>query len=222
VERLEPRALLATWFVDASNLSGVEDGSQAHPFHLIQAAIDHSATSGDKVSVAPGTYAEALTIPHPLTLLGPSAGLDPNTGTRGPEAVVVPPVNNPSAGDLILVTGSGVTIDGLTLDGSNPTLAGGTPLNGVSSHPASGVSNVDSFGKLTPVSGLTVQNDVIRNLTAFGVLADNNDFSPRPSRSRRATRSATTGSTTSRPSRPRRAGGSASRTASTPTSPATC
>src|SRR5829696_10201652 len=85
VERLEGRALLATLYVDAGNATGVEDGTQAHPYSRIQAAIDHSAPSGDTVSVAAGVYAEALTIPHALTLAGPNAGINPNAATRQAE-----------------------------------------------------------------------------------------------------------------------------------------
>ena len=177
MELLESRALLATLYVNASNVSGIQDGTQAHPYTSIQTAINNTATSGDTVSVAPGTYAESLAINHSLTLLGPNAGIDPNTATRGPEAVVVPPVNDPTGGTMILVTGNNVTINGVTVDGHNPNLTTGTLLNGITSNAASGVTNVDGTGKLTPIAGLTVDDNIIRNLTGFGVIADINDFS---------------------------------------------
>ena len=176
VERLEERSLLSTINVNAATTSATQDGSAANPFKTIQAAIGKSVAN-DTVLIAAGTYAEALTVNHPLTLSGPNAGIDPNTGVRKAEAVVVPPVNNPVAGRAILVTANNVRIDGLTIDGHNPNLSGGTLLNGISSHAASGVSNVDSTGQVAVISGLTVSNDVIRNFTGFGVIGDINDFS---------------------------------------------
>ena len=176
VERLEERSLLSTINVNAATTSATQDGSAANPFKTIQAAIGKSVAN-DTVLIAAGTYAEALTVNHPLTISGPNAGIDPNTGVRKAEAVVVPPVNNPVAGRAILVTANNVRIDGLTIDGHNPNLSGGTLLNGISSHAASGVSNVDSTGQVAVISGLTVSNDVIRNFTGFGVIGDINDFS---------------------------------------------
>ena len=178
VERLEGRALLATLYVDASNHTGVEDGTQAHPYSHIQAAVNASPSGGGgTVRVAAGTYAEALVIARPVVLLGPNAGVNPVNAARAAEAVVVPPVNNPDGGVAVLVTVNNVTIDGLTIDGHNPALAGGTSLNGVTSNAASGVSNVNTLGKVAVISGLTVQNDVIQNFGLFGVIADINDFS---------------------------------------------
>lgn len=49
----------STIFVDIDNTTGVEDGSQAHPFNTIQEGIS-AATSGDVVGVAPGVYAETF------------------------------------------------------------------------------------------------------------------------------------------------------------------
>lgn len=167
LEPLEGRALLATLFVDG-HAAGAPDGSAAHPYGTIQAAISASA-SNDTVVVAPGTYAETLTVAHPLTLLGPNAGKDPNTAARGAEAVIVPPTDNAAGGIGVLVTASNVTIDGLTLEGKNPALTGA--LNA-----ASGVTNVDFSGNAHEVSGLAVRNDVIRDYALFGVIADANDF----------------------------------------------
>ena len=182
VERLEGRRLLSTINVDAGNTTGFENGTPANPYRTIQAAINNSAASGDTISIAAGKYAEALTVNHSVSLFGPNAGVDPNSGAvaRKPEAVIVPPANNPANGRLVLVTASNVTIDGLTIDGNNPSLPTGALLNGVSSNAATGVGNVDAAGNLTAISGLTVRNDVIRNFTAFGVIGDVNNFSGGP------------------------------------------
>jgi nitrous oxidase accessory protein NosD len=174
VEVLEGRSLLSTLFVDASNTSGIENGTAASPFSKIQSAIaDASTAGGDLISVAPGTYSEALVIDRLVTLEGPAGA----TGTTSTPAVIVPPVNNPAAGVDIAVKASHVTIEGLTIDGHSGALpaAGSVMLNGVNVNAGSGISNVDSFGVQTPVSGITVQNNTIRNFTEFGVIFDGGD-----------------------------------------------
>ncbi|MBV8315610.1 MAG: DUF1565 domain-containing protein, partial [Planctomycetaceae bacterium] len=176
VELLEARQLLsgATIYVDVNSTSTTEAGTQANPYHHIQEAINASQ-AGDTLSIAPGTYAEALDITHPLQLLGPNAGINPNTGSRTAEAVIIPPVNNPGGGIDILVQANNVTIDGLTIDGHNDALSGGTVYNGIAVNAGSGITNVDSSGNGTVISGLQVQYNIIRNFTAFGVLGDLDD-----------------------------------------------
>ena len=175
-ETLEDRRLLSTLFADVNNATGVEDGSAAHPYHLIQTAIDHSAATGDTVSVAAGTYAEAVVVNKSIALLGSNAGINPTSGVRGLEAAIVPPVDNPYGGVNILVAASSVTIDGFAIDGHNAALGGGVLLNGVSVNAKSGVSNVDSTGFQYNISGLTVQNNAIRDFFRFGVIGDEDDF----------------------------------------------
>ncbi|WP_406694983.1 Ig-like domain-containing protein [Singulisphaera sp. Ch08] len=180
LEQLEGRALLASLYVNAANLTGIEDGSLTHPYSQIQTAINNTAPSGDTVHVAPGVYAEALNVNHSIELLGPNAGINPNSGTRNSEAILLPPSNNPDAGIVVLVTANNVTIDGLFIDGHNPNLPTGTLLNGISANAGSGIANVDNHGHLNFISGLNVLNNVIQNFTLFGVLADANDFSKDP------------------------------------------
>ena len=47
-----------TVYVDVTNTSGIEDGSEAYPFNTIQEGID-AAVSGCSVYVADGTYTGA-------------------------------------------------------------------------------------------------------------------------------------------------------------------
>ena len=71
--------LLTTWFlslsaqtiyVDASNNTGVEDGTQQHPFNTITEGL-FIAQNGDAISVAPGTYLEdTLLIEHCVSITG--------------------------------------------------------------------------------------------------------------------------------------------------------
>lgn len=174
-EALENRRTPSTLFVSASNLTGVEDGTAQHPYHLIQTALDHT-TDGDVVNVAAGTYAESLHIDHAISLLGPNAGINPNAATRSAEAVVIPPVTG-NRGIAMLVEASNVTIDGFTLDGHNDAISDGTLLNGVTVSAWAGVTNVDNTGLGFENNHLVIQDNIIRNFTRFGIYggADNYD-----------------------------------------------
>ncbi|MBC7187923.1 MAG: T9SS type A sorting domain-containing protein, partial [Calditrichaeota bacterium] len=63
-------------YVDSANTSGVEDGTQAHPFNTIQEGID-AAGDRDTVKVAAGTYRERIGLPWDihLTLVGAGPAL---------------------------------------------------------------------------------------------------------------------------------------------------
>ena len=80
-------------------------------FATIAAAVS-AAAPYDTVDVAAGTYAEIITINQPLTLLGPNAGISPNTGTRVAEAVI-----SPASGNGITLTGTGGILDDVTISG---------------------------------------------------------------------------------------------------------
>jgi len=64
-----PASFAATIYVDQSNVSGVEDGTEAFPYATIEAGIGNAA-SGDKVVVAPGTYKESLVMRDGINVLG--------------------------------------------------------------------------------------------------------------------------------------------------------
>jgi hypothetical protein len=57
-------------------------------YATIQAAID-AASAGNVIEVCAGTYTEAVTVNTSLTINGPNATIDPNIGSRVPEAVIV-------------------------------------------------------------------------------------------------------------------------------------
>ncbi len=79
----------------------------------LQRAVD-AALSGDTVHVQAGTYgAQSVTFSaKAVTLSGPNAGVDPNVGSRGAEAIV----NGASLFTLSNGSSAAVTIDGLTFD----------------------------------------------------------------------------------------------------------
>src|ERR1700726_703006 len=80
----------ATRYVDGAGICGGNTPCDT----TIQAAINASST-GDTIIVFEGIYAEEITIDKALTLLGPNAGVNPNMGTRVPEAVIVPTFSDP-------------------------------------------------------------------------------------------------------------------------------
>ncbi|MEN6547450.1 MAG: Ig-like domain repeat protein [Armatimonadia bacterium] len=78
-------------------------------YTTIQAAVN-AAASGDSVEVLAGTYAENLNINKSLTLTGPNANINPNTGNRVPEAVIT----SGGGGEGIAPRANGITLEGFT------------------------------------------------------------------------------------------------------------
>ncbi len=99
-------------YVDDSNTSGSEDGSQANPYNTITEAIT-AASAGDTIIVAGGTYAENVTVDKRLIIRAKS----------GETATV-----SPASGDGFSITADRVTIDGFAI-----TAANGIIINSVSS-----------------------------------------------------------------------------------------
>ena len=167
----------------------VHDLTTAGTFATIQAAVN-AANPGDVLLADAGTYTENVTINKALTLEGAKHGQNADArfaafvgGKADPtkEAILTTPTNNPlgvnpGANDLIRVTASGVTIDGLVIDGNNPALGASlvTGAGGVAIHARRGVTNVDATGAFVPVNNLLVENNIIQNLSQRGVSLDNN------------------------------------------------
>ena len=138
----------------------------------IQAAIN-AASANDVISVCAGTYAEDLTVNKALSLRGPNYNISPNTGSRVAEAVIVPATSAIAALVMVDVTASNVTIDGFTIDGDNPALTSGyMGTNGADLDAAEAVAvYVDN------VNNLAVSNNIIRNVSYFGVTLFGASFS---------------------------------------------
>ena len=132
----------------------------------IQSAIDAVATvAGNTITVDAGTYAENVVVSKSLTILGPNAGVNACSGTRVAEAIVVPATAAISSGELFHVAASGVTISGFTLDGDNTSITSGfTSTNGADIDAAEGITVYE-----TGINNLTVTNNIIQNLSYFGV-----------------------------------------------------
>ncbi|RLS87612.1 MAG: hypothetical protein DWI09_09985, partial [Planctomycetota bacterium] len=155
----------------------VSSGNPSGYFTTIQAGITF-ATAGDTVNVAAGTYAEDLAVDRALSLRGPNYGINPNTGTRAAEAIVYPATNNVSSGKLIQVLASNVSIDGLTLDGDNPAISGGTSFGGVDSNCARAVRNQNAAGTGIPLTGMDLSNCVVKNFITTGYYLEKFSASP--------------------------------------------
>jgi Ca2+-binding RTX toxin-like protein len=160
-------------------LSGIEVLKFSDGFYVlngmsIQAAIN-AASDGDTIFVAAGTFDENIIVNKQVTLLGANSGVDPHTGTRTAESIITAGTNDPAAGTLITVTADHVTINGFKLDGDNASINGGFAANnGADVNANVGIANDGD----TPVSYLTVSNNIIQNLGDYGVLLYNNDGTP--------------------------------------------
>ncbi|MBU4509925.1 DUF1565 domain-containing protein, partial [bacterium] len=91
-------------YVDAGNTTGIEDGTQTHPFDTIAEGID-AVAPGKSVVVSAGTYNEQLIINKEITLQGAGKGSTSITILVG------------YIGNLITVTADDVTISGFNIDG---------------------------------------------------------------------------------------------------------
>jgi len=94
-------------YVDIGNTSGIEDGTQTHPFNTITKGII-AVAPGKSVMVAAGIYNEQLIINKGITLQG-----------AGKESAFI--IGLGYTGNLITVTADDVTISGFTIDGKSDT-----------------------------------------------------------------------------------------------------
>ena len=144
----------------------VTNVNSAETFCTIQAAIDDPLTlDGSTITVDAGIYAEDIIVTKPLTILGPNAAINPCSGSRVAEAIVVPATAAISSGEIFHVAASNVTISGFTIDGDNTALTSGfTSTNGADIDAAEGITVYE-----TMINNLTVTNNIIQNLSYFGV-----------------------------------------------------
>jgi hypothetical protein len=148
-------------------------GGNSPCFTTIQAAIN-AANPNDTINVYAATYAEQININKALTLLGPNANINPNTGARVPEAVIIPtasdPINPGFAGPIVVTLGAGgVTFKGFTVDGNNPGLTSGVVYNG---------SDVDAefgiYGPETANPDAVISNNIVKNIGEIAVWVTSN------------------------------------------------
>ncbi|GAA3744942.1 hypothetical protein GCM10022239_20670 [Leifsonia bigeumensis] len=91
-------------------------------YTTISAAVS-GAAAGDTIVVQAGTYAESIVIDKSLTILGPNAGVNPNSAdfvtanpARASEAIILPPAVENSDAISLAAAATTVTLSGLTVD----------------------------------------------------------------------------------------------------------
>lgn len=139
-------------------------GTPTAPFATIAYAIS-IAQSGNTILVDAGSYAEDIVVNKPLTINGPNAAINPCSGTRVAEAIVVPATAAISSGEIFHVAASDVTISGFTINGDNTALTSGfSSTNGADIDAAEGITVYEDN-----VNNLTAENNILKNLSYFGV-----------------------------------------------------
>jgi hypothetical protein len=156
-------------------------------FATIEGGVTNVATNGT-VNVAAGKYAEEVTIDRALSLIGPNATINPNTGTRVAEAIIQPDVSDPEIYDstavvLLSIASSDVTIKGFTIDGYNPALNGVVLSSGYFGYVPSGTaylgtyyaSGTNDFNAATGIadyngdSSIQIENNIVKNDAYAGI-----------------------------------------------------
>jgi hypothetical protein len=146
------------WYVDDDTCPNTGSGTSGDPYCSIQTAVDN-ATAGDVISVAAGTYDEEVNVVTSVTLNGPYAGtnFDGQSSDRGGEAIVQPPSGFTAA---FHIGAADVTIDGFLVDGQETAFYG--------------INNFDTGqSRFETVTNFTIQNNIVKNTTAYGVFVCN-------------------------------------------------
>jgi hypothetical protein len=114
-----------------------------------------SAASGDTVVACPGTYAEDVVITIPLTLVGQSATINATGLPGAPTGVILgqAPFNG------ITIESSNVTVQGFKVVGAE-----GEGILAVNPNPVAGpVLGGRQLYTGTPLSGITIENNVVKD-----------------------------------------------------------
>jgi len=143
-------------YVDIGNTSGIEDGTQTHPFNSIIEGID-AVAPGKSVMMAAGTYYEQLIINKSIALQGESRD---NTFITG----------SGLTGNLITIEDDCVTITGFTIDGAISTSVG-IYFDSYSSIDINNniIQNNISYGINYSNSSPTIENNNIKNNNYSGI-----------------------------------------------------
>jgi hypothetical protein len=153
-----------TWYVDAVNgddtvcdgtSSAASTSAPSCALKTIAAAVANSS-DGDTIMVAAGTYSESVVVNKSLTLLGPNANIDPNTGSRTSEAVI-----NSTSGFALEPEATSVTINGFSVTAGSSGEA---------------IYNVGSGA--ADVSGLTIEYSIVTGgVRAISIESNGNSIS---------------------------------------------
>jgi len=152
----------ATLYVDASNTTGVENGTVDHPYNTIMEGVNNAA-NGDTVRVSAGTYNENVTITSkPVRLIGQSPA---NTTIQ-------------AASNVINISGT-YSAGSETVEIANFTITGGTGAgvylnsNSVNGNIHNNIIIGNQRGVYSNISAAVISNNVIVNNSAQGIYAYN-------------------------------------------------
>ncbi len=146
--------------VDVTPLSG--DGA-------IQRGVD-AAASLDNINIKAGSYTDQVVIDKTVQIVGPNSAINPNTGIRSAEAILFPDFSDPdpsTGSSIVYIKANNVSIKGLTIDGDNTALTGGVSQNGAN------VDATEAIASYEGVSGITVQNNILKNTSYAAIDFDN-------------------------------------------------
>jgi len=136
-------------------------------FQTIQEGID-AVAAGGIVNVAAGLYVEDLNVDKAVSLIGPNATINPNTGVRVAEAVVTPFTSDPdpfspTSEIIAYVSANNVTIKGFTFDGDNISNSSGVSVG------TADVDAAEAIASYEGVSSTLVANNIIKNISYSGM-----------------------------------------------------
>lgn len=151
---------MAIIYVDIKNISGTEDGSEAHPYNKIQNAVD-AANAGDTLKVLMGIYNENITMKDGVVIQGSGANVTTIDGGGSGSVVTALSVDSKAKLDgFTLTNGKARSGGGIYLNHSSPTITNCI----ISSNGASYRGGAIYGNGSSPV----VSNNVITHNTAYG------------------------------------------------------
>lgn len=149
--------------VDSRDVGGASNGlitnlNTGIDYCTIQSAIDDPTTlPGHTIFLQPGVYVQTyLSITKGLTLTAAPNSATLRPAANHPDILATGAMTN---GSLIWIAAPNVTLSNLILDGDNPNLSGGHPVNGADVNAVRGVHLRDA-----PHDNLTIENVTLRNL----------------------------------------------------------
>jgi parallel beta helix pectate lyase-like protein len=161
-------ALTATAWAVGGGVSFASGGKSAvcsvpSRYSTIQAAVDDAGCR--TIRVAPGAYAESVTVRRSLTLQGAQAGQDARSRRGGRESVV----SGGAAADFT-ISADGVTIDGFTLNGPQNQGTAALVMQGGNSGETIQNNVVDNPGRAASIttSRTVFRRNVVKNTATAG------------------------------------------------------
>jgi len=138
-------------------------GTPSSPFATINFAMSN-ATSGDTIWVDAGTYIEDVVVnKNNVFIHGSNYLINPNTGSRVAESIVMPATDDPEYGVLITLQQSYLTLDGFLFNGDNPALTGGNPVGSADVNTSEGICNGPALGPYNQIDHINIQNNIFNN-----------------------------------------------------------